>query len=103
MALTTTELFRVLDWFYQATAYTGRPSLVARLPLAQCSQPIPVVRFFTTLHSFTKATNDLGIYTNNSDGYETSAGLVISGNFVYGTAQFGGSWGAGTVFAVNTH
>ena len=29
-------------------------------------------------------------------------GLILSGNTLYGTAQYGGSSGNGTVFAVNT-
>jgi uncharacterized repeat protein (TIGR03803 family) len=57
---------------------------------------------FTTLHSFTaSSTNSLGIYTN-SDGYFPDAGLILSGNTLYGTAFHGGSSGQGTVFAVNT-
>jgi len=47
---------------------------------------------FTNLHSFTSA----------SDGANPYAGLVLSGNTLYGTAYVGGSSGYGTVFAVNT-
>ena len=47
---------------------------------------------FTTLHSF----------SGGSDGGQPRAGLIISGNTLYGTAYSGGSWGAGTVFSVNT-
>jgi uncharacterized repeat protein (TIGR03803 family) len=47
---------------------------------------------FTTLHSF----------TDGSDGRNPVAGLILSGNTLYGTAEFGGSSGNGTVFAVNT-
>ncbi|MHB8520332.1 MAG: choice-of-anchor tandem repeat GloVer-containing protein, partial [Limisphaerales bacterium] len=42
---------------------------------------------FTTLHSF----------TNGSDGFQPSAGLIISGGVLYGTTE------AGTVFALNTN
>src|SRR6266478_3522592 len=57
---------------------------------------------FTTLHSFTAAsTNSSGAYTN-SGGADPQAGLILSGNTLYGTARLGGSSGAGTVFAVNT-
>ena len=58
---------------------------------------------FTTLHDFTAdtATNALGIQTN-SDGAFPYAGLVVSGNTLYGTAEEGGSSGFGTVYAVNT-
>jgi|SRR5579859_5552630 len=52
---------------------------------------------FTTLHSFTAPNNLI-----NSDGSEPYVGLASSGNILYGTANIGGSAGAGTVFAVNT-
>ncbi|HZL78639.1 MAG TPA: choice-of-anchor tandem repeat GloVer-containing protein [Candidatus Limnocylindrales bacterium] len=57
---------------------------------------------FTNLHTFTAAS---GAYPNltNTDGVAPAAGLVLSGNTLYGTAQFGGSAGNGTVFAVNTN
>src|SRR5665213_2543528 len=48
---------------------------------------------FTTLHSF----------TGGGNGANPSAGLILSGNTLYGTAYVGGSGGDGTVFAVNTH
>jgi uncharacterized repeat protein (TIGR03803 family) len=48
---------------------------------------------FTTLHSF----------TNGSDGADPYAGLMLSGNTLYGTAGLGGSSSHGTVFAVNTN
>jgi len=46
---------------------------------------------FTNLHSFTY-----------SDGATPWAGLILSGNTLYGTAIQGGRSGNGTVFAVNT-
>ena len=52
---------------------------------------------FTVLHTFTETS----AYTN-SDGAYPFAGLISSGNTLYGTAQFGGSSGNGTVFAVNS-
>ena len=55
---------------------------------------------FTNLHSFT-ATLRFGLRTN-SDGAYPSAGLILSGNTLYGTTSDGGSSGNGTVFAVNT-
>jgi uncharacterized repeat protein (TIGR03803 family) len=36
-----------------------------------------------------------------SDGDEPEAGLVISGGTLYGTTEFGGAYGEGTVFSVN--
>ncbi len=55
---------------------------------------------FTTLYSFTAILAPYD-YTN-SDGAKPQAGLILSGNTLYGTAVVGGSWGDGTVFAVNT-
>jgi uncharacterized repeat protein (TIGR03803 family) len=55
---------------------------------------------FTTLHSFTPPSKDYP-YTN-SDGNYPQAGLLLSGNTLYGTASGGGRWGNGTVFAINT-
>jgi uncharacterized repeat protein (TIGR03803 family) len=46
---------------------------------------------FTILHSF----------IGGSDGGNPHAGLVLSGNTLYGTASAGGSSGQGTIFAVN--
>ena len=54
---------------------------------------------FTNLHSFTATSGPFP--STNSDGANPSAGLILSSNTLYGTAQFGGSSGKGTVFAVN--
>jgi uncharacterized repeat protein (TIGR03803 family) len=54
---------------------------------------------FTNLHSFTAAFYPA--YTNNGGAYPY-AGLILSGNTLYGTASTGGSSGRGTVFAINT-
>ena len=48
---------------------------------------------FTTLHSFTA----------NSDGAAPLAGLLLSGNTLYGTASGGGTNGFGTVFKISTN
>jgi uncharacterized repeat protein (TIGR03803 family) len=48
---------------------------------------------FKNLHSF----------TGGSDGAKPYAGLILSGNTLYGTAYGGGSLGKGTAFAVNTN
>jgi uncharacterized repeat protein (TIGR03803 family) len=56
---------------------------------------------FTNLHYFARgAYNSFGYYTN-SDGIYPQAGLMLSGNTLYGTAEGGGSSGVGAVFAVN--
>ncbi len=56
---------------------------------------------FTNLYSFTAL--DVATDTTNSDGANPYAGLILSGNTLYGTAQYGGTWGNGTVFAINTN
>src|SRR5207253_3736590 len=55
---------------------------------------------FTNLHNFTATPP----YPNNtnSDGASPYAGLIVSGNTLYGTASYGGNSGVGTVFAINT-
>ncbi len=56
---------------------------------------------FTTLHSFTAAEySEMGYYTN-SDGAYPHAGLVLSGNMLYGTTSAGGSSGNGIVFSLS--
>jgi uncharacterized repeat protein (TIGR03803 family) len=54
------------------------------------SSPV-TAQIFTNLHSF-----------SGSDGNNPWAGLILSGNTLYGTAKNGGSFGGGTAFAVNT-
>ena len=55
---------------------------------------------FTNLHNFTML--DSGASTN-SDGAYPQAGLILSGDTLYGTTVNGGGWGSGTVFAMNTN
>jgi len=52
---------------------------------------------FRVLHTF----KDLANHTNE-DGAVPHAGLVLSGCILYGAAQYGGSSGNGTIFALNT-
>lgn len=47
---------------------------------------------FTNLHTF----------TGDRDGGRPWSGLVLLGNTLYGTTWLGGSFGGGTVFAINT-
>jgi uncharacterized repeat protein (TIGR03803 family) len=53
---------------------------------------------YTNLHSFTSGYN--APYTN-SDGSYPQAGLVLSGNTLYGLAWGGGPYANGTVFALS--
>jgi uncharacterized repeat protein (TIGR03803 family) len=52
---------------------------------------------FTNLHSFTA----LSAGGTNGDGAHPYASLVLSGNALYGTTQFGGRFDAGTLFKIN--
>jgi len=54
---------------------------------------------FTNLHSFTLGTG--GADPVNSDGANPYAGLILSGNTLYGVAQVGGSSGSGTIFSLS--
>src|SRR5436309_2295795 len=69
---------------------------IAALGLIMASRVM--AQTFTVLHSFT-ATN--GVAGTNGDGAHPRPRLILSGNTLYGMANFGGSSGAGTVFAIN--
>jgi uncharacterized repeat protein (TIGR03803 family) len=56
---------------------------------------------FTNLHSFIGGSGSFPGITN-TEGATPSAGLVLTNNTLYGTAQYGGGSGNGTIFAVNT-
>jgi uncharacterized repeat protein (TIGR03803 family) len=59
---------------------------------------------FTNLHTFTAATSIGSQYLDvNSDGAYPYAGLILSGNTLYGATDTGGTNGTGTVFALNTN
>jgi uncharacterized repeat protein (TIGR03803 family) len=55
--------------------------------------------WFTNLYTFSAVT---GQRSTNRDGAYPAAGLLLSGNTLYGTATYGGNSGAGTVFRINT-
>jgi uncharacterized repeat protein (TIGR03803 family) len=60
---------------------------------------------FTNLHSFARGRfyeQDFQTLYTNSDGAFPNAGVILSGNTLYGTAPGGGPSGNGTLFAVNT-
>jgi uncharacterized repeat protein (TIGR03803 family) len=57
---------------------------------------------FTTLHTFSPLIS-IGLSATNRDGTDPRAGLILSGNTLYGTAYSGGTNGNGTVFAVSTN
>jgi uncharacterized repeat protein (TIGR03803 family) len=51
---------------------------------------------FTNVHDFSTI-----VGVTNGDGAKPEAGLIVSGNTLYGTASAGGTGGYGTVFALN--
>jgi uncharacterized repeat protein (TIGR03803 family) len=64
-------------------------------------------KVFTLLHSFTQGTRTFPRsgppIIKNSDGAAPYAGLVLSGNTLYGVTTTGGTSGNGVIFAVNTN
>lgn len=54
---------------------------------------------FTNLHSFTVLT---GALRTNADGAQPFAGVILSGNTLYGTTPEGGPSRGGTIYAINT-
>jgi uncharacterized repeat protein (TIGR03803 family) len=74
---------------YGTTRYGGSSGT------ARCSRSTPTAQRFTILYSFSAP-------STNSDGAHPSAGVILSGNTLYGTTPYGGSSGKGTVFAVKT-
>src|ERR1043166_1639115 len=54
----------------------------------------------TTLHSF--SARPVSYPYTNSDGAAPQGSLAISSNTLYGTAYYGGKFGYGTVFRLNT-
>src|SRR6266581_2122194 len=77
----------------------GRRLAAAVRALAQCSRWTPMGRVLQTCIVVTARDTNTG---TNRDGAGPSAGLILSGNTLYGTAYEGGSGGNGTVFKVNT-
>ena len=73
------------------------PALIAALGLILTGRV--TAQTFTTLHSFTAVDPNTG---TNSDGANPVAGLILSGNTLYGTTEYGGTNGTGLVFKVNT-
>jgi uncharacterized repeat protein (TIGR03803 family) len=57
---------------------------------------------FSVLHTFAISLYLVGEFTN-SDGINPNGSLVLSGNTLYGSADYGGTNGEGTVFALSTN
>lgn len=57
---------------------------------------------YTNLYIFSdEQVAAIGVYTN-ADGSGPAAGVILSGNTLYGTTMNGGFYGSGTLFRVNT-
>jgi uncharacterized repeat protein (TIGR03803 family) len=56
---------------------------------------------FTNLHIFAAASQNSSHYLTNLDGFQP-IGIILSGNTLYGAAEYGGTNGSGTLFALNT-
>lgn len=56
---------------------------------------------FAILHSFGAGFQFGAVYTN-ADGYGPVAGLVLSNNVLYGTTEYGGVTGYGSIFKIGT-
>lgn len=59
-----------------------------------------------TVFAYNLSTSNLSTvysFTGDSDGLQPEAGLILSGNLLYGTTTGGGANGAGGVFAVTTN
>jgi uncharacterized repeat protein (TIGR03803 family) len=57
---------------------------------------------FANLHNFSAGISDGKFAERNADGLGPKAGLVLSGNTLYGITTGGGQAGFGTIFRVNT-
>jgi uncharacterized repeat protein (TIGR03803 family) len=58
---------------------------------------------FTNVYIFSPVAQlDRNSAWTNTDGANSQAQLVLSGNRMYGTTEFGGLYASGTVFAINT-
>ena len=58
---------------------------------------------FTNLHTFSPTTFGFEISSTNCDGADPNAGLILSGDTLYGMTTYGGTNGNGTVFSLNTN
>ena len=56
---------------------------------------------FTNLYGFSASSDETQTGTN-SDGAVPVAGLILSGNTLYGTTEYGGASASGAVFSINT-
>jgi uncharacterized repeat protein (TIGR03803 family) len=82
---------------YGTTEYGGSTGFGTVFKINTDGSPIAVIKSFAAA-----SLNASGYYTNNDGAFPYYAGLVLSGNTLYGTTINGGTNGFGTVFKVNT-
>jgi uncharacterized repeat protein (TIGR03803 family) len=58
---------------------------------------------YTNLHSFAASAMGPNTLSTNREGFSPAGGLLLINNTLYGTAQYGGTNGAGTLFSINTN
>jgi uncharacterized repeat protein (TIGR03803 family) len=58
---------------------------------------------FAVLHNFSATSSSGFLFGTNSDGDRPEGDLVTDGSTLYGTAEYGGSNGNGTIFKINTN
>ncbi len=73
--------------------------VVAILAFGLLQLPAQTTASLVALHNFSATSGEPG---TNDDGASPAAGLVLSGNTLYGTTSEGGAAGYGTIFQVNT-
>ena len=73
--------------------------MAARSATARCSPSTRTARVLPICTSFTVRS---GLLHTNSDGAQPVAGLVLSGNALFGTTGTAGPAGRGTIYAINT-
>jgi uncharacterized repeat protein (TIGR03803 family) len=85
--------------FLKKTDAMRLTAVVAMLALGPLRLPAQTTTSLLVLHTFTAPS---GQPVANNDGAHPAAGLVLSGNTLFGTTAYGGAAGYGTVFQVNT-
>jgi uncharacterized repeat protein (TIGR03803 family) len=58
---------------------------------------------FTVLHQFVNGATNVYFNFTNNDGAYPQGGVTLAGNTLYGTAEYGGTLGLGTVFSLSTN
>jgi uncharacterized repeat protein (TIGR03803 family) len=79
---------------------TDGASAVAQIPLTLTISPQNASGIQNLIHGFSA---DAYSYYTNLDGANPQGGVILLGNTLYGTAAYGGIYGNGVLFTVNTN